>query len=354
MGVNTINVNSTVFSLAIQYDRLDKLCSTAFRNFNGKTINIFIDLYTIFKDLRRQNYLEGNNVDICASIINLAGHYRRYFLKNNIYSKIYMINSSNIPDWNISLCEDYNRDMVHIVSTTLKRTNKLIEYNYDLLDQIVTYLKDIYLIHGTYESSVIMYDIIKKNQNNGDNTANLIISKDIYPFQVTGICDNTLLYKVKKRKGEDISYCVGAGNLFNALLYENKINYNDYDFSKINSKLFSVLITLNGFKKRNIKSIYNIKTTKNLIENGIYNKAILINGYNSIINWRDIQSKVEPIELKNRFECLDIVNQHYTYQNDYQSKYKLLNLYDPDGLRSLNDMYFKTLNPIIFDGLLME
>ena len=79
-----------------------------------------------------------------------------------------------------------------------------------------------------------------------------------------------------------------------------------------------------------------------------------MNDYNSIINWRDIQSKVEPIELKNRFECLDIITQHYTYINDYESKYKLNNLYDPDGLRSLNEMYFKTLNPIIFDGLLME
>lgn len=354
MGVNTINVTSTIFGLAIQYDRLDALCNRAFRNFNGKTINIFIDLYTIFKELRKQNYLEGNNVDICAGIINLAGHYRRFFLKNNIYAKIYLINSSNIPQWNIELCEDYNKNMVHIVSTTLKRTNTLIEYNYDLLDTLTPYLKDVYLIHSTYESSVVIYNIIKNNQDIGDNTANLVITKDIYPFQLAGICSNTLIYKVKKSKGQDISYCVGAGNLYNALLYENKINYNDYDFYKISPKLFSVLITLNGFKKRNIKSIYNIKTAKNLIEKAIYGDAILLNDYNSIINWRDIQPKVEPIELKNRFECLDIITQHYTYINDYESKYKLNNLYDPDGLRSLNEMYFKTLNPIIFDGLLME
>ena len=57
MGVNTINVTSTIFGLAIQYDRLDALCNRAFRNFNGKTINIFIDLYTIFKELRKKHII---------------------------------------------------------------------------------------------------------------------------------------------------------------------------------------------------------------------------------------------------------------------------------------------------------
>lgn len=353
MGVGTINLTNAIFSEAIQYKRLDVIYSKIFRNDKINTINIFIDLYPIMKSIRRPNYTEGNNVDICAGIINLAGHYRRYFLNRKIYSRIYLIDSNNIPMENIRLCPEYNMGMVGIVEGTMRKTNKLLDYNNDLLDRLVPYLSDIHVIHSTYETSVVMYDIIKKNQDVGDNTPNLIISRDIYPFQLTGLCRNTIQCRVKKHKGEDISYCVGFNTIYNALLYENKIDISKFNLQDIHPGLYSLVLSLNGFKKRKIKSIYNIRSVRNIVINAIDN-GILLNNYNSIIDWSTIQQKESPDMMNKRYSCLDIPTQYSIYKNSFESNYSIMNLYDPDGLRSINEMYFKTLNPIVFDGLLME
>lgn len=346
-----INILNSIYGNCIKYERMQFLTNKAFKGYNDNELNIFIDLYPIFRTLYKADYIESNsNVDICAGIINTAAHYRRFFMRYyNTYATIYMINSLNIHNMNLNLYPEYNKDLKHRVDTATPRMNNLVPFNLDLLDLVIPYIDNVYLIHSTYESSVVMYDIICKNELNGNLHPNLIISRDTYPFQLTGIVNNTLLYRPKKRDGLDLSYCVNSNNLYNAILYENGIDYKKYDFKDISPKLFSMLFTLNGFKRRNIRSEYNIRSAKKLITNAIDNQLIL-NDYNHIINWDQIQTKKNPNMLNNIYLALDIISQHYIYMNDLESHYKLKNLYDPEGIKSINNKYFTNNNQLDLEG----
>ena len=336
-----INVLNSIYGNCIKYERMQYLTNKAFKGYETNELNLFIDLYPIFRTLYKADYIESNsNVDICAGIVNTAAHYRRFFMKYyNTYATIYMINSLNIHDMNLSLYPEYNRELKHRVDTATSRMSSLVPFNLDLLDLIIPYIPDVHIVHGTYESSVIMYDIICKNELNKNLNPNLIISRDTYPFQLTGIVNNTMLYRPKKRDGLDLSYCVNSNNLYNALLYENSIDYKNYDFKEISPKLFSMMITLNGLKRRNIKAEYNIRTAKKLITNAIDNQIIL-NDYNHIINWDQIQTKKDSNTLNNIYKTLDIISQHYVFINDLESNYKFKNLYDPEGVKSINNRSF--------------
>lgn len=340
-----INILNSIYGLAIKYDQMIKLTSQAFRGYNDNQINIFIDLYPIFRTLYKPDYIESNsNVDICAGIVNLAAHYRGFFMRYcKTYSNIYLINSLNLPKRNLELYPKYNYDMKHRVDTATDRMKGLIPFNLDLLDILIPYIEDVYIIHSSYESSVVMYDVICKNQMNGNNHPNLIISRDVYPYQLTGICPNTILYRPYKRGSEDASYFINDGNLFNMILYGR--GEEQRDFSNISPKLFSLLFSLNGIKDRKIKIDHNIIKAKRIIEDAIENRIIL-NDYNSIIDWNNIQTNKDRCLLQRKFECIDIITQHSIYMNDIESNYNLQNLYDPDAVREINNRYFVKNNQL--------
>lgn len=340
-----INILNSIYGLAIKYDRIIQLTSKAFKGYNDNQINIFIDLYSIFRTLYKEDYVESaSNVDICAGIINLAAHYRAFFMKYcKTYSNIYLIDSLNLPKRNLELYPGYNKTMKHRVDTTTKLMNNLVPFNLDLLDILVPYIEDVHIIHSTYETSVVMYDIMCKNEAQNNNNPNLIISRDIYPFQLTAIRPKTILYRPYKSNGEDLSYFVNDSNLFNMVLYSR--GEEQRDFSGINPKLFSLLFTLNGLRCRKIKSDYNIIGAKNLLQDALVNIKIL-NDYNYSIDWGLIQDKKDPKLLEKKYQCIDIISQHSIYMNDLESNYKLQNLYDPDAVREINNKYFVKNNQL--------
>lgn len=342
-----MNIMSTCYSLAIRYDRLRLLSMNAFQDYkDADSINIFIDLYPIFRSIYKQDYLEGTNLDLCSGIINLAAHYKQFFKSFCKEIKIYLIHSNNIPIRNIQLYEDYNKEMRHRIETRTSIIQNIEPMNLDILDLLCKYIEDVYIVHSTYESSVVMYDIISKDNIN--NKVNLIISRDSYPFQLTTICPNTVLFRPLKKGGEDSSYYVNKDNVFNAVMYDRKTQKRD--FLNINPKLYSMIFTLNGIKRRKIKLEYQIQTAINLVKNAIDNNLIL-NDYNFIIDWNQIQAAKDPNLLQARYECIDIISQHSIFKNDIESNYNFQDLYDPKTLQNINNQYFGINNQLNLNAL---
>lgn len=341
-----INPMVLCYGLAIRYDRLKLLVMDAFKKYyNAESINIFIDTYEIFKGLYKPDYLEGNNLDLCSGIINLAAHYKQFFKQYCKDIKIYIIHSDNVPSRNIELYPRYNRKMVHLLQNKSYAVNNIEPMNLDVLDLLCKYIEDVYIIHSNYESAVVMYDIISKDK---DDRVNLIISKDSYTKQLSAICPKTVIFRPYKTKGVDLSYYTNEDNLFNTIMYERGVEQRD--FSKISPQLFSLLFALNGFRSRNISVSYNIQTAMKLVKNAIDNNIIL-NSYNSIIDWDAIQFKEDSNLIKRKYECLDVLTQHSIFVNDIESNYKLEDLYDPKALQSINDTYFTSNNQLNLNAL---
>lgn len=343
-----MNLMNICYSLAIRYDRLRLLSMNAFQDYsNADSINIFIDLYPIFRSMYKPDYFDGTNLDLCAGIINLAAHYKQFYKSFCKEIKIYLIHSNNTPIRNIQLYEDYNKEMRHRVETKTNIINNIEPVNLDVLDLLCKYIEDVYIVHSTYETSVVMYDIISKD-NITNNKVNLIISRDTYPFQLTTICPNTVLFRPYKTNGEDLSYYVNSYNVFNAVMYNRRTQKRD--FLNINPQLYSMLFTLNGIKSRNIKLEFQIQSAINTVKNAIDNNQIL-NGHNFIIDWNQIQSRKDPNLLQHRYECIDIISQHAIFKNDIESNYNFQDLYDPKTLQSINNQYFSNNNQLNLNAL---
>ena len=60
----------------------------------------------------------------------------------------------------------------------------MIQFNIDLLNLMCKYLPDIYFIKGTFETGVIMYDLILRNEKKSHSIPHLILTKDIYNYQL--------------------------------------------------------------------------------------------------------------------------------------------------------------------------
>lgn len=335
-----INVNAVVYKEAIRYDKLFALTKRAFAYCDDNELNIFIDLYPILRSLYKPDYLEFKNpVDLCSCIINLGAHYK-YFFRSYFQteSKVYLINSLNLNKNNIRLYPEYNKEFKHRYETRTPMVDAFVNQNIDLIDTIVSYLPNMYLINSTYESSVVIYDLINKF---GNNKPNLIISRDLYPRQLIGLCNRTVLYRSK----QDRSYYVCKKNLYRSIIYDYKLNQDHYNFDNWSPKLLSLLFTLNKLECRKIKCEHTIPVAKAIIDRAL-NDMIIRNDYNSIIDYSKLTDK-DPYYMNNRFNVIDIPSQYNIYKNDIESTtYNISDLYDPKSVRYICETYFNNMNQI--------
>lgn len=334
-----LNILQTFYMNAIKYENMIKMTSLAFNGYNDNEINIFIDLYPLMRTLSKPDYLELKSpVDFVSGVLNLAAHYRGFFRRYcQTESTIYIINSMNLSKNNMMQYPEYNKDTLHRYSSRTTQMNNIINTNIDLLNTIIPYIPDVHMVNSSYESSVVMYDIIFKH---GGNKPNIIISKDPYVKQLVGLIDKTVIYRPKLND----SYYIDRNNVYQSILLERGVKCNNYNFTNISPKLISLLYTLNGLKCRNIKSPYNIVSSKNIIDRALEDRK-LFNDYNSFIDWDSIQTKDSNM-LRSIYNVIDIPTQYCIYKNDIESNYKLQNLYDPESVQAINNIYFTNNNQI--------
>lgn len=333
----------------VKYHRLDQLIPYAFTGSTSNNLNIFIDIYGIYRGMFSRSYKTdiSDYTSFTSMLINMCIHYRTYFKMLGVSTTIYLISSYNISEINTKFVADYNKTFRDKLNNKMIRD--MVEQNVELLKIICPYLPNIHFVHSEFESSVSMLHIINKNVG----TPNLIISSDLYPIQLTNICPDTAYLKPKKSMGEDVSDIVCPNShLEHEKTFWRGICQEKEDFTLneskvlISSRNYVLLAALNRFTDRNLKAIVNFNRANSILKNIVGFENVKI--YPITLNTLDINvlGNVPVQTVDSRFKVLDV---EYQYELYLESVEPLLlqfdNLSDPDAINIINDTYFSK-NPI--------
>ncbi len=355
--MNDILVSDILYGSYIRYDRMYEMTKYAFYGrSDSNNVNIFIDAYSIIRSLfKRGSALKvDDSFSIASCIINLAIHVRAYFeTRHNVSSKVYIIyggarNNQSIlmyqPGYNEKniLMEDSNAFLKNLVKDNMEVVQLISQYLYDIFC-VVNYNQEFITL-----SSHIIDRELKANTNNSVITPNIIYSKDQLSYQLVAFKPYTFLYRPKKSHANDNSWVVTKSTLFNAYR-GGELKMKTTSYTSLDPKMISLFQAISGVRDRSIECILNARSSILLLEK-LVNDGILINGYNESILYRsdvinNIQHKsINPEDIKNRFLSIDLnfqSNNHLNILDCTDSMKSIVNLYNPQEVRSINDQYFR-------------
>lgn len=305
-------------------------------------IDVFIDLEPILIKLANtyiNDYIKSGDKSIVyefiSNIVNLAAHYRWFFTKHKLTSRIYLcMPSITTKEFkNTAYHSDYRKYFTFkfLSDVNNEPLTGLICNSIDYIKLIVEYIQGVYFIEsGPIENSVIPYVI---NKYNDDNSINFLVTNSSYNFQYVNHNCNIIVPR------KDDSVLLTKRNIidFIADIHDCNGNYT------INSNMVPFILSITGNKYRNI---YNIKRMQmkstfkliqkalnaNLISNNITNIYMLSQTMipsvrdQLILNYNltDIESQYNRLNKKDLFSIYD------------QLKDKLDNV----SLKKINDKLF--------------
>lgn len=331
----------------VKYTRLRELVNHMFAGSQATNLNIFIDVYGAMKTLFSDSYRTDikDYTAFTSTLINMCGHYRSFFKTIGVSTKIYIIFSYNICDINCKLTSGYNG--VFLGKFSNKVIYDMVELNNNLLEVLCPFLPDIFFLKTSFESSVLIDYLISI----GDGNPNLIISKDIYPAQLTELHPYTAFIKPKKSYNEDISFCISPRENINhindfKILYccgrgtNTHTSLNTITIHPIN---FNILSAMSRFPERNLKSLYNISIANKIIFGVVRDEAVKVTA-DSINQFTPLNVPVQIID--GRYKSLDVEFMRQAFIESIESKMiHLENLNDVASVNAICAEYFKD-NPI--------
>lgn len=355
----SFNIEQMFVKQLVRYDRLNYILPLAFEEDTTYELNIFFDMSGVYRSIYSRHYIVKveDYTSFTRCIIDICTHYRGYFKFFNVKTNIFLIDSVCIPPFITDIVPNYNKDMQD------KKQNKMIDNmvkeNLELLDILCPYLPDIHLIHTKYESGVVIAELIQRQYqslDNKNNTGNLIISTDILPAQLCGLYPKvSFLLPVRYFKEDDsvvISPKTHSEHLetfWSTILLKIGKRAVFEDLSFVSASNLGLILSLSGYKYRNIKSSISFSKAIKLVKELTFGQDIRIEP-DSLIN-SEILNKYkiscETInEVKKYYTGLDIPYQKILFDESIEPKMiHYENLYDPDAINMINDRYFKD-NPI--------
>jgi len=333
-----------IFNLfKVKFTKLDQLISEHCKDITKDSkVNIFINFESVLKKLASSNieeYLrvktEDRSFEMISNIVNLAAHYRWFFTKNKIYSKVYIYFSFPFksyyknrlvnPDYRTYYEHKYSKNPNHFV------LGSVLDNAIPFTKIILEYIEGVYLIQGEHLESSLVPRIITNDVE--DNIVNFIVSTDKYDYQYA----NKGHYIIRPK--QDNSYMVSKENLISTIKKEEKVD-SDTD---INSEYYPFILSLMGDKYRNIDKIKRVGLTniikminkakkENVIGEDVYNINILSN---------IIKEEFKPLVLNN-FYCVDIDTQYQlcNIKDLYTITSQLVDKFDNASLKKINDEFF--------------
>ena len=341
----------------IRYEKLHDLLNTAYNGLEVNTVNLFVDLYSIYHTTFSRSYRTTitNYISFTSQLINLCIHYRTFFRNLGINSKIFLISSYNIPKDSILLVPEYNKTMRDKLNN--KVVGDMVDLNVGLLELLCPYLPDIHFIKTEFESSVVMNDIIRR-EGELDSTKtpiqSIILSTDLVPTQLSVLLPNVSYIVPIKSYREDNSIIIPQNRSSHAFKNFWRVitrkSQNSFSFEKVGSlspSNFILLASINRFKDRDFSLLYNYSVSFKLISK--------IVGFDSIKLSPQSLFDMIPVEefkgvdfniIENRYKALDLQYQSILYYNSLEPKtLHYENLQDNSAINIINDKYFRD-NPI--------
>lgn len=313
-------------------------------------VDIYINLENIFKVLlspRVNNYLmatsEGDNqfrLNLISNIVNLAQHYRLYVSKYGKDSRVFLYwnygknsykNSAYIPGYR----EYYHHKMFknegcgYIVRNLSECSN--------ILNKIVHYINQVYLIDGgAVDSSVVPY-IVEENiycSREDPSVQKIIVSNTKYDFQY--VCYNFTVLETNK----DDSCIITKDNVIDTL----KTRMNVKTELEIPSNLIPFTISLLGDRYRNIPKLSGVglSTIIKMINTAL-DKVLITNNTQDVDMLSRIIAEKYRSQFINNYLCTYIPRQ-YTDLSPLDIRHieeQIIDKFDDSALNMMNERYFR-------------
>ena len=338
----------------VKYTKLGELVSFAYNGSKAKAINLYIDLYSMYKTIYSRSYRTkmSDYTAFTSTLINICAHYKYFFRNIGVYARIFLISAYNVPENSCKRVSGYNKTFQDKLLNTPVR--EMMEFNFELLEILCPYLPDIHFFKTNFESAVLMKHLIEKEQTKGNYNPNMIISSDLYPLQLVSMFPQTTFLRPKKVNGDDISSIVVPREhpihmySFWSLLCSRDRDDIGYRADNINISTdnFSLISAMNRFPERNLKTLFNISDTMKIINNIITDPTLKID-INTLYNASvELQGKTGLSILDARYKVLDVNYQTLIFDESIEpALINYENLSDPEIIQMINSKYFQN-NPI--------
>lgn len=309
----------------IKYSKLDELL----RNITfekGEEIIIYISLESILKKITstitdRENIMidSKRNLILTACVFNLIAHYRYYFNKKSVCSRIYIYGpeSLDVNYLNREYNKDYRTRMLLLNTEETTSIGKTYSESIKMIKTILTYVEGVnFITSGIVEPSIVPLVLTKYLKT--DDKKNFIVTDDKYDYQY--IKDYFIILKPRLEKSSIIDF----DNVMEVLKEKTKCN----NIPNPDINFLPFIISILGDKYRNIDKIKGMGISKiyNEINKGL-NNNIITNDINNI----------------NSLTCL--INENY--HNDFMLNYITTSIYEQ--YKKLSDTEIKYITNQVID-----
>lgn len=308
----------------IKYSKLDELLED-FTFSKGEEVYIYISLESVLKKLTstitdKENIILSSkrNIILTSCVFNLISHYRYYFHKKSVCSKIFVYGPESIDvDY---LNREYNKDYrTKLMLMNVEETSsigKTYKDSVKMIKTILNYIEGVnFITSGILEPSVIPLVINKYFKT--EINKNFLITDDRYEYQY--IKNYFIILKPKMDK----STLIDSLNVMDIL--KSKTKCKNIPNPDINFLPF--IISILGDKYRNIDKIKGMGISR------IYNE----------IN-KGLESNIITNDIENVNSLLCLVNENF--QNDFLINYMTTSIFEQ--YKKISDVEEKyILNQII-------
>lgn len=345
---NAIVGDHVLISHFVKYDRLAELINTEFYNSGYGEINLCIDAYSMIKSIYRFDPVQFiSQYSIASCIINACAHYRNFFwTRYRVTCKIWIVFSrmeesakearAFYPNYQTIFDTDVNPAM-----------DKVIEDNMEILRILCPYIPDVSFIYSAYEPGLVFGRIASSEyayNGKGNIIPTIIITKDIWNFQVVSEIPNTYIIRPLKKNGEDLSVLI---NNEDVLSYYTAIRQTKVGANYIGSNYLPFIMAATRFPERGVKSLHNITSIIKYLNNAI-NQNYISNGkriYDIPGLCRDLnyvnKCHLKDFEISLRMDAFAINNCMFRYMTSPKvDDINIINLHDPDSVKRINEAYF--------------
>lgn len=331
-------------------------------------VNVFINLESVFKnlsmiqDLERKLILNRNYTTILASnILNLAGHYKRFFVGNHLDTRVYLYHTSFKSQTFAQ--QAYNENYRSYFICKYTQNPKFIYLTDGLTDTVLPNVKTccefiphVYYISATdIEGSLVPYIIAKHDVEIGQPRKNFIIGNDIYDSQYNYL-PGFLYHHFKRGFGNSLITCKKEEIL--GLLFGKK---DEDDLEDLNAlyhshSFYTTMLACLGDKLRSIDGIPGVGmyTISNRLIEGLQQKKIVTDTTNPrILSEIFLEDEVREKFIKSYY-CTSIPDM-YAEVTDAQKTAilnQVIDRFDNQGLLDLNKQMFYNY-PLVLEALCM-
>ena len=317
----------------IKYSKLDELLED-FTFSKGEEVYIYISLESILKKLTstitdKENIILSSkrNIVLTSCVFNLISHYRYYFHKKSVCSKIFVYGPESIDvDYlNREYNKDYRTKLMLMNTEETSSIGKTYTDSVKMIKTILNYIEGVnFITSGILEPSIIPLVISKYFKT--EINKNFLITDDRYDYQY--IKNYFIILKPKMDK----STLIDSLNVMDIL--KSKTKCKNIPNPDINFLPF--IISILGDKYRNIDKIKGMGISR------IYNE----------IN-KGLESNIITNDIENVNSLLCLVNENF--QNDFLINYMTTSIFEQ--YKKISDVEEKyILNQIIdkYDGGYMK